>query len=632
MKKQTALKALAVLAIGSTAALGVTLAGCGHSHEYSSGNDWGKDETGHWHYAICDDLKEGDADYKIDFAEHSYGDDNVCDDCGYVRVIVTLNVNGGTLADGTSTALTTVNGKLANLPVPATAPAERSFKGWYTEQTNGKLVTTDTKFTESTTIYAQWVEAGLFTVDGTFISELKESQPEAPDTAETQYGASGIELAPGDVFQIKIKGATLTHALHKLELWTSSDSHGVNLDQSAATFTVKAGLERPFDIYAKYYTNGTPCWSVYINDGLTDVLHEGEAYLVGAGWGNDGNWTVVADNYIDPVNGLTVTFTKDALFKVVDYTARDDADNHRVWNYNDSENYKMAEGKESGYLTLPGSSNGGVLAAGEYTIKIDKTGAKPVFIFTPAASVKPVELEEKYDVNGCYLVGTKFAGNDLYDVNENYYIDPDNGLTLNLPKGASLQVVGCKSATMGGADWIYKKPENFNVVGGKCYIDFKGGFKGLVMSGGEYKITVSGEGEARVFTFTPAASVTPEPIELYTSYLVGRNFVVNGTTYTDANGWVKVDALHLAPENSEGLIVEFKENTNFKIVAYIEEKLDYSKYGLTDCQIAEGTEGSITADGGNWTIAAGTYKITRVDKQDEGTIFYFELVETEPVA
>ena len=53
------LAAAAVLAVG-----GGVIAGCsdGHTHTYSTGDDWGKDATSHWHYATCDDLKEGDKD------------------------------------------------------------------------------------------------------------------------------------------------------------------------------------------------------------------------------------------------------------------------------------------------------------------------------------------------------------------------------------------------------------------------------------------------------------------------------------------------------------------------------------------------------------------------------------------
>lgn len=72
------LAAAAVLAVG-----GGVIAGCsnGHTHTYSTGDDWGKDATSHWHYATCDDLKEGDKDYKIDVADHVWGTGDSADKC-----------------------------------------------------------------------------------------------------------------------------------------------------------------------------------------------------------------------------------------------------------------------------------------------------------------------------------------------------------------------------------------------------------------------------------------------------------------------------------------------------------------------------------------------------------------------
>ncbi len=62
---------------------GGVIAGCsnGHTHTYSTGDDWGKDATSHWHYATCDDLKEGDKDYKIDVEDHVWGTGDSADKC-----------------------------------------------------------------------------------------------------------------------------------------------------------------------------------------------------------------------------------------------------------------------------------------------------------------------------------------------------------------------------------------------------------------------------------------------------------------------------------------------------------------------------------------------------------------------
>lgn len=65
---------------------------------------------------------------------------------------ITFNPNGGTLADDEKEATTNEHGKLDTLPTP-----ERSryrFDGWFTA--DGTEVTTNTVFSESTTIHAEW--------------------------------------------------------------------------------------------------------------------------------------------------------------------------------------------------------------------------------------------------------------------------------------------------------------------------------------------------------------------------------------------------------------------------------------------------------------------------------------------
>ena len=49
-------------------------------HEHTFATSWTHDETNHWHTATCEhtELTSG-------LAVHSYGDDNICDDCGYEK-------------------------------------------------------------------------------------------------------------------------------------------------------------------------------------------------------------------------------------------------------------------------------------------------------------------------------------------------------------------------------------------------------------------------------------------------------------------------------------------------------------------------------------------------------------------
>ena len=64
---------------------------------------------------------------------------------------VTFNANGGSVNPSSAT---TKDGKLESLPTPTYDGYD--FLGWYTQKDGGEKVTTDTFFTENSTIYAHW--------------------------------------------------------------------------------------------------------------------------------------------------------------------------------------------------------------------------------------------------------------------------------------------------------------------------------------------------------------------------------------------------------------------------------------------------------------------------------------------
>ena len=68
---------------------------------------------------------------------------------------VTFDPNGGTLS-GSSTAQTGTDGTLSSLPTPTRSGY--TFLGWFTKAAGGEQVTTATRFTSNTTVYAQWKE------------------------------------------------------------------------------------------------------------------------------------------------------------------------------------------------------------------------------------------------------------------------------------------------------------------------------------------------------------------------------------------------------------------------------------------------------------------------------------------
>ena len=125
-------------------------------HTHSFGTGWESDESGHWHECSCGE--------KVDIAAHSYDNDQdaECNICGYERQItppvsqeytVTFDANGGSISPD---SFTTKDGKLESLPAPTNDGYD--FLGWYTEETGGEKVTTDTVFTKNSIIYAHWQE------------------------------------------------------------------------------------------------------------------------------------------------------------------------------------------------------------------------------------------------------------------------------------------------------------------------------------------------------------------------------------------------------------------------------------------------------------------------------------------
>lgn len=67
------------------------------------------------------------------------------------NVTITFDANGGSVQPSSAT---TVNYKLESLPTPTRSGYV--FDGWFTQETDGEKVTTDTVFIAETTIYAQW--------------------------------------------------------------------------------------------------------------------------------------------------------------------------------------------------------------------------------------------------------------------------------------------------------------------------------------------------------------------------------------------------------------------------------------------------------------------------------------------
>ena len=108
---------------------------------------------------------------------------------------ITFNYNNGTT--NTETHLAGTDGKLASLPADPTHPqAGYTFDGWHTHQTENAPVSTDTVFTENSTVYAHW-------------KTDQENPPEEKVTVTFNYNYTG---APANVSNTINKGESLTKA------------------------------------------------------------------------------------------------------------------------------------------------------------------------------------------------------------------------------------------------------------------------------------------------------------------------------------------------------------------------------------------------------------------------------------
>ena len=107
-------------------------------------------------------------------AELDFVYDNPCDKTGINyqgchEWTITFDPNGGTVT--TTSGTTGVGDKLSSLPTPTRDGYV--VNGWWTAATDGTKVTTATKFSGNTTIYAQWKDRFTDSRDGTFYAKVK---------------------------------------------------------------------------------------------------------------------------------------------------------------------------------------------------------------------------------------------------------------------------------------------------------------------------------------------------------------------------------------------------------------------------------------------------------------------------
>lgn len=139
-------------------ALSISLVGCtgDKPHEHTFSEEWSKNDSSHWHNATCDHTN-----LVSNLSDHEYGDDNVCDVCGYIKTVpdvilpkytVSFNTNYGSYIP----IQFVTEGNKAIQPNNPTRDG-KAFYNWYDNpEFTGEPYDFDTKVMGDITLYARW--------------------------------------------------------------------------------------------------------------------------------------------------------------------------------------------------------------------------------------------------------------------------------------------------------------------------------------------------------------------------------------------------------------------------------------------------------------------------------------------
>ena len=379
----------------------------------------------------------------INFSTYKFDKDTTVHAVYKAYEVVTISYNYGD-GFGTSGSAQTVNGRLASLPTP-TPPTGQTFKGWYTAATGGTEVTTDTVFTQNSTIYAQYSaknadEYTNYCLVGDTKYELEENVVSGADAA---YFVC-VDLSEGDTVSFYVGGQLISASVG--DVWIGMvPSVGMK-----DVFTAERGGTFEFNITL---SGTTPKWTVTGDDG-TILAIEGDYYLVGKDFGN---WAQCLEEYhLGTTTGsfdLTVG-AKPVVFKVV-----------RASDRLGTINWGSALGADNvtvgaGYLSIDhetdGSANTNIRleTAGTYTISL--VGGE--IEITSDNVTEPEAIAVKGDY---YIVGLGAEFGNWAQCLEKWHLDKvtDNEVTtyeIELTVGATpatFKVVKCGNAYTGAVNW-----------------------------------------------------------------------------------------------------------------------------------------------------------------------------------
>jgi len=151
-----------------------------------------------------------------------------------VAVMVSFDKNGGD-TDSNPTTLNLRYGEPYSFPVNEPGKAEYVFAGWYTEQTDGTKVTTETKLEQALVLYAHWT-AATYTVS--FNSNGGSSATDQTVTYAGAYGALPVTTRTGYTFNGWYTAASEGTKVEPTTSVTMTADHTLYAQWTAATYTV----------------------------------------------------------------------------------------------------------------------------------------------------------------------------------------------------------------------------------------------------------------------------------------------------------------------------------------------------------------------------------------------------------
>ena len=196
------------------------------------------------------------------------------------------------------------------------------------------------------------------------------------------------------------------------------------------------------------------------------------------------------------------------------------------------------------------------------------------------------------------------------------------------------QVVSCKSATTGGANWNYGAASYYRMAEGAAegYIVLPSGGNGTVKTAGTYTFTVDNSGETPVFVITPAEGLEPDTSVQVLHYYIKGSMHPNWNTPMTEQYELKADA-----DNEGVYTMEIHLNANIEFMFYgmnedAEGNFTTAPAEIKGNKLEEGIT-CVTGSGNMTTVAAGTYTFTYNSNTEKLNVtFVADQTEETPAA